>query len=274
MLSLLIAAATAAPGVHGVESTTPADQPSDETSAFCPAPNTKVMSGGVTLTGQPDGAGLQSAEADGGITFRVGWYGAAWRLPSVTGPAWGIETSAACVNLPGDALLQRRRVNVSTTNPNGSVSVRCPFGYSAISGHFRTGASLSPRAIAVSAPSGDITWTGAWVDMTPTIAESVTMYPEVAVWCLPNAIYTARIVRVVDTSPGPGAASAMAVCPPGSQVVGGGAAVVPQLPGVVLTATAPDVVGGPGTAWIASAHEVGPPGAPWVVKATAICLLP
>ncbi len=158
--------------------------------------------------------------------------------------------------------------------PSGDIVVRCPAGYSAIGGSFRITDMDSVRAISATAPAGASGWRGAWQDMTPSDADLMRIWPEVAVTCMPNAAYATRIVRTYAEMAGPGPISATAHCPAGAQVVGGGAEVTPQTPGVVLTATAPEYVGAPGTAWVASAHELEPTGGQWVLQATAICLLP
>jgi hypothetical protein len=276
MLTLVLSTALAAPFEHRVDATSTADSLYAERSAFCPGlpVSTRAISGGVTLFGDLEGLGINSMEIDAGIRFSAGWYGLGIRDASVTGTFWGVETSTTCAPPYINTLLRRRESTGDSVLPDGEIRVRCPAGYSVIGGSFRTTGGPANRVISASAPVGAQSWRGEWKDLNPSTVELERIYPEVALTCMPNAQYAARIVRTYAEAGGPGQSTAVAYCPPGAQVVGGGAEVLPAVPGVVLTASAPDVVGAPGTGWVASAHEVEPAVDAWVVVATAICLMP
>jgi hypothetical protein len=62
---------------------------------------------------------------------------------------------------------------------------------------------------------------------------------------------------------------AVAHCPPGKKVTGGGAHVGPQTPELALIRSTP---AGTGEGWIAQAVEVSPFAFDWHVAATAICV--
>lgn len=271
-----IVAALAVPPLVTVEVTAPPTAGDTlELTPTCPA-GYVALSGSTTIYGQIAGLGITQDSPWDDPTTPFAWRSVVVRDPAAGATTWGSQASVVCLAAAADAQM----VRVSSTGTMGvggiaRITAPCPAGTGAIAGGAELTGDLTERAIAESSPRPGVGWRVSVVDVHPTTPEASATDITVTAWCMPDAIRRQRVRIVSATAPGGPTPSATAVCPRGMYAIAGGAKAEPNLGGVILTSSGPNVPGGASTAWNVTAQEIENPFAPvWTLTAYAVCFAP